>query len=236
MQPAGDRQVEGLVEEDLSRGGRQEVGSSEHVGDAHRSIVDGDRELIGGDPVLAAHDEVTGFAVRLEGTGPLKDVDEPHHAFRHAEAEGAPGRGVRHRASAAGARVSRPFLVVGVRSAGGGHDLASGAVTAVEMTVAGKSIQRPGVEILAFGLSVGGCGAVDVRPLVPVEAEPSEVVELGPAEVVAHASNVEIFDPQNETPAGGAHLKPGEQRSAGVADVQVSGGARSEATAQSGSN
>ena len=83
-------------------------------------------------------------------------------------------------------------------------------------------------------LEVRAVRAVDLRPLVPVEAEPAQAVENSLDHVVRRAFDVGVFDAQHEDAAQLAREQPVEERGARAADVEVAGGRGSEADARSG--
>src|SRR5690606_1360241 len=108
------------------------------------------------------------------------------------------------------------------------QDLAPGAVALVEEAPPGEPAQGLLVQRLAPGLEVRGTGAAHVRPLVPVQPEPAQVAELPLQVLRPHPPRVQVLHPYDEAPAGGAHLEPGEQRRAGVHEMEVPRGARRE--------
>jgi len=52
------RKTQRVIQEQLAHGRRQEVVAAHDLVDLHRGVVHDHRELIGGDPVRATHDEV----------------------------------------------------------------------------------------------------------------------------------------------------------------------------------
>src|SRR6202021_1952501 len=79
------------------------------------------------------------------------------------------------------------------------------------------------------GLKVRPVRPPDLRPFVPVEAEPAQVVK----DVVDHsrrrALHVRILDAKHEPPAVMTREEPVEERRAGAADVEIACGRRSKA-------
>jgi hypothetical protein len=59
--------------------------------------------------------------------------------------------------------------------------------------------------------------------LVPVQAQPTQVVIHGPHEFRLAALKVQVFIAEDERAAGGAGAAPRHKESAGVAQVQISG-------------
>jgi hypothetical protein len=88
---------------------------------------------------------------------------------------------------------------------------------------------RP-IAIEARRLKVRAVRAADLRPLVPVEAEPAQAVEDPFDHLVRRALDVGVFDAQDEHAAEPPREKPVEKRGTRAADVQVAGRRGSEAT------
>src|SRR5690606_32800439 len=118
-----------------------------------------------------------------------------------------------------------------MRRAGGRENLAAGAATGVEPTAPGERLESIAIEILPLRLQVGRGGAADVGTLIPVEAHPAQISQLSFVVLRTHPATIEILHPQDEAAAGAPRLKPGEQRRARVAEVQVYGRAGGDAEA-----
>ena len=131
----------------------------------------------------------------------------------------------RHRA--AGAGVAR-------RPAGREHRAAIGfellrRAEAVVGVPAGEQLVRVrGVEVQPLGLAVRAAGAADVGPLVPVEAEPAQVLEDALLGLLGRSLGVGVLDAEDEGAVVAAREQPVEERGARVADVQLAGGAGRE--------
>src|SRR5687768_16072592 len=78
------------------------------------------------------------------------------------------------------------------------------------------------VDVLAFGLK-------DELGVVPLEAEPAEVVKKLLRGGFGGAGEVGVFDAQEELAAGVAGEEPVEERGSCAADVEVPGGGGGEA-------
>ena len=133
------------------------------------------------------------------------------------------------REDAAGAGVAR-------RTAGGEHRAAIGLellrrAEAVVGVAAGE--QLVGVRTYRGAAArTGGTGpprAADVRPLVPVEAEPAQILEDALLGLLGRALGVGVLDAEDERAVVAAREQPVEERRARVADVQLAGRAGGEA-------
>ena len=93
------------------------------------------------------------------------------------------------------------------------------------------SLRDRRVAIEPLGLPVRAVRAADVGPFVPVEAQPSQVVEDAVLGFARRSLRVGVLDAQHERAAVAARQQPVEQRRARVADVQMSGRTRREADA-----
>src|ERR1051326_1614783 len=71
-----------------------------------------------------------------------------------------------------------------------------------------------------LGITVRTVGAADVRPLVPIEPEPSKVVQHRRLRFARRALDVRVLDPQDERPAVTAREQPVEDGRPHVADVK----------------
>ena len=115
----------------------------------------------------------------------------------------------------AGAGIGRPLRAV--RGVAGGPDLARDVRAGAKARVKEAARVEP-VEGLAVLRHVARLAA---HRLLPIEAQPSEVLLYGRDEVGAAAAGVYVFDPQQEAAAGGAaRERAAEQRRVGVAEVQ----------------
>src|SRR5205085_306799 len=84
------------------------------------------------------------------------------------------------------------------------------------------------VEMQALGLPVRTARSADIGAFVPVEPEPAQIAEDARLGLARRALDVGVLDPEDEGAAVTPREEPVEQRRAGVADVQVPGGAGSE--------
>ena len=82
-----------------------------------------------------------------------------------------------------------------------------------------------------LGRSIRPDRSADLRPLIPVQAEPAQIFENRRVGVGRRALDVGVFDAQDERAVLPAREQPVEQRRADVADVQVAGRARGESDA-----
>src|SRR5688500_4993765 len=92
---------------------------------------------------------------------------------------------------------------------------------------------RCAVTIEPFGLKVRRVRSANLRPLVPIDAEPPQSVEDTGDHFRLVSLDVGVFDAQDEAAAVAARVQPVEQRSPGAADVQVTGRGRGEAETRS---
>src|SRR5262249_42121908 len=79
-----------------------------------------------------------------------------------------------------------------------------------------------------LGLVIGTVIAADVRPLIPVQAQPAETIEDGLEGLGDVAFLIRIVDAQDELPAVVPGEQPIEEGGTHPADVQITGRARSE--------
>ncbi len=215
---------EGFVDEDLSGGRKEEVLAADDFRDAHRDVVDDHGKFVGGDVVAIPDEEVAEVGAGSESRGAealvgegdpavIRDAEAPIRAARLGIVGGcsrgrAPGRWVDW------------FFVLGV----GGlarAEVAAGTGAGVDAVEVAEAMPSVEVEVAAVTLKNGFA--------VPVEAEPEEVFERGVDEFGATAGGVEIFDSENDSPAGRAGAAVGEGKGPRVAEMEMAGGRGGEA-------
>ena len=104
-----------------------------------------------------------------------------------------------------------------------------GRAEAVVRVAAGQQLVRVRrVEVQPLGLAIGTVRPADVGPLVPVEPEPAQVLEDARLGLARRSLGVGVLDAQDERAVLAVRQQPVEERRAGVADVQLPGGAGSE--------
>src|SRR5947199_9532290 len=83
-------------------------------------------------------------------------------------------------------------------------------------------------------LAVRPSRSADIGAFVPVEAEPAQIPQNARLRLDRRALDVGVLDAENERAAAAAREQPVEERGTHAADVQMTGGARSEAYAHPG--
>ena len=90
------------------------------------------------------------------------------------------------------------------------------------------------IELQAIALAIRRVRPADVGTLVPVKAQPLQIVEQLVFKARLAALHIGVFNAQHHDAARLAGEEPVEQRGTGVADMQMSRGRRSEANANLG--
>src|SRR4051794_28826302 len=139
-------------------------------------------------------------------------------------------RRVLHRPRVAGAGVKR-FFLAGVRSLNGAKDILSGAGARVNQLSRFELFENGTVELDPFALVVRGERTAHVGTFVPLEPEPFQVSEHGLHKLRPDAAAVEIVIAQNEGAASDPFALLSYPKGTRVAEMQVAGGRRSQATA-----
>src|SRR5271157_2531000 len=99
--------------------------------------------------------------------------------------------------------------------------------------------QPPGmfaIEIEAIALTIRRVRSADIGTFIPIDAEPLQVFQKLSFEALFAALDIGILDAQDHDAALLPCEQPVEKRGAGVADVQMSRGRRSEANTNLGSS
>src|SRR5690606_29240223 len=150
-------------------------------------------------------------------------VDKRQRLVRQAEAEGVAALHERRRQAtpAAEAGIGGAFAGEAVGRAGDGLELAPRAGARIQPAVFEQPADRFFVQRDPLALPVRAVRPPDVRPFVPVEAEPAQIVEERRLILGLAAVPVDVFDAQHENAAGLAHMQPGDQCGEGVAVVET---------------
>ena len=171
----------------------------------------------------------------VRGVGPLRSrpkVDELHRRVGGLEAEAGP---------LPLALLSDPKSLVGpalgravhrrptVRGRGDLAQILPGQVAGEHGTALPKGRERSLVVVVPFALEVGRVGTAHVGPLVPIDSEPAQLVEIAVYRLRDGAGSVQVLDPEDELPVQAPRPPPGDQGGAGVPQVEPAGGARCEA-------
>ena len=185
--------------------------------------------------VGAEDDEVFDVgAVELDR--PVHEVVEARRARGHLEANGARPAGAFARGNfVRGEREARavvdPATGCGFAGVALRLQLLRRAVAVIRAALRDQRVGHRAMTVDALRLKVRTVRAADLRPFVPVEAEPAQSVEDAVHHLVRRALDVGVFDAQDEHAAEPPREQPVEQRRAGAADVQVAGGRGSETDA-----
>ena len=208
--------AQGTDERDVLRGVRQVVLAADHVGDLHGLVVDHHHEVIQGYAIGADDHEVTQQAV-VEVDLATDQVVEADDLGLHLEANDRwPSRPRTRRApyrsgsSNAGCTAAAPWPL----PADGGRPPAPRACTSTDTPRRSRAAAAPLAHRGPFAGSAGTVRVADVlalgdlRPLVPADAEPVEVVDDVPLELCRASRNVGVLDAQD---IGASHVPGGEE-------------------------
>ena len=222
-----NRQSERANQQQLPRGGLQQIGAAHHFRDSHRRVIGHDRKLIGGHVVappdhevaeVASGDEVLPTLTQIVELGGLAIGNEepPVHVLR---------RVVRFRcaelfpAAAGIERLVVAFLVGSGRRIG---QVLARAVAGIDAS--GIAQLAPGIEVeIAPGaLRIGRERPANVRSFLPANAEPAQVFHHRPRKLQLGALRVKVFVAKYQRAAIGLRALECGPEGAGVPDVQQS--------------
>ena len=235
--PGDADRVQGAVERDLARSGREQVLAAQHVGDAHERVVHRVHEGVQRRAVRADHHEVR-HGAGLEGDLPAHQVGEGDVLVRHAQ---PPDR----RAALGlegGDLLVREVTVVTVVAqlgiaAGGpvtGLGLLGARVGRVDVSAGLELLDHVRVDLPTLGLTVRLVRAADLDALVPVDPEPAHRLEQLLVGLLRVALGVRVLDAEHEGAAGVPRPAPVEQDRADQPHVGGAGGRGGEAHAHGG--
>ncbi len=110
-----------------------------------------------------------------------------------------------------------------------GHNIGSAACARISESRAAKALQGGGVEFGAQALGIRRCRAVIGKAaLVPVKAEPMQVVLYKACIFTPGSLRVKVLYAQNPTATGIAHGKPRHKCREHIAEMHAPGGRRGE--------
>ena len=216
--------------------------AADDVADAHRRIVDDDREVVERRPVAAHDDEVPAEVGRID-LDPVADQVVPRDdALADAEAEGALAalglalRALVRREVGTPAHVARRQLR-GLLGLAVGVELLGRAVARVREVLREQPGGRLRVALEALHLSVWRVRPDVLRPrdarsLVPGDAQPVQPVEDVALERLGAPGDVGVLEPEEERAPLVASMQEVEQRGPRGPDVQRPRGAGRDPDAQ----
>src|SRR6185312_8490075 len=113
-------------------------------------------------------------------------------------------------------------LPAGARSLVALLDLCLGAVAGIRVPTGEQLVELLAVDPGALRLPIRSLRSADLRAFVPLEPEPSQIVEHPAERFLGDPRGVGVLDPQDEDPVVVTRPQPGEQRRPDVPDVQRS--------------
>ena len=198
----------------------EQVVAAQHVRHALRRVVDDHGQLVGHHPIGAAHHDVAARLAQALRQRAVHGVAPGDLARGHAEAQRGLLAGLEPRARrrgrqrGAGARVDGALR--SVRRLRRRAHVGPRAEARVEQPGRLEPCERDVVERAALALPDGRA--------VPVQAEPLQIAQLARLDLVARAGAIEVLDAQQAAAARRARPQPGQERGAGVADVEIAAG------------
>ena len=217
------RRAEEPHEQDLARGRREQIVGPHHVRDLHLRIVDRDDELVGVDAVAAAQHEIADARADVLLDATAREIVEDHErVVGDTQANG--GRPLHLTITwgiPTGAGVED--LLAGVRRARDARDLGARAVARVG-EAGGTELGEPGVvERPALRLYVRCMWSAGVGTLVPVEAEPCEVLRDARRRAGDDPRRVDVLDTEDGGSGRRARERPRGEGGPRAADVEIAG-------------
>lgn len=212
--------VEGFLQGEVVEGIFEVFLSAKDMGDVHGGVIDDDGEVVCGHTVGFADDKVLGFVGWEDDVFAEDLVAEAVLLDGHSEADdGGSVFGFELLdliGGVLGAAVEEgSFMFFGLGASCG--EFVGGFPGLVGEVPFDEVVDDGIVEMEALGLA-------DEVGVIPMETEPVEVVEELATGLFGGASEVGVFDAEEELAAGVACEEPVEQSGAGPADVEVASG------------
>ena len=129
---------------------------------------------------------------------------------------------------AARAGIDRFALILSMRGARGSENILARAGAGVNQPGRAKLIQGGDINLPSLALRVGPKGPPAIRPFLPVESEPPEVLHHGIHELHAVARGIQILVPQDQDAASRARPLLRDPERPRVAKMQEARGRRRE--------
>src|SRR6266851_5789276 len=235
MRKLRDRPAKGLVHRNLFWGVRKMIVTANHMRDLHQRVVYYDHVVVNWHPRRTQNDGITYYFIRKLNRA-VNDVVKTNRMFRNPQTNRAslcrssPTLCFHRINRAAFARINR-LPVLGRRAFAFPLQLLFPAKTQISLALAQQPLGMFAINRQPVRLPIRAEPATYVRPLVPIQAEPLEVGD----ELVFKAGfapiYVGVFDAKYHRPALLPREKPVKERSARVADMQMSSWGGSEAHA-----
>ncbi len=225
------RKPQRLVYENLPRRVGNVILAANHMRDLHQRVVDDDGKVVRGRAVGADDDRIADHVGLKPHVSAHRVGEDDVALLRHAEADrrtlarrDARGGGVARQAPARAGVARRTSVRDRVLTLG--VELRRRAETVVRVVRAEQLLRVRLIEVQPLGLPVRPVPAADVRPLIPLEAQPAQIADNRRLRLARRALDVGVLDAQDDGAAGTAREQPVEQRRPRVADVELTGGAR----------
>jgi hypothetical protein len=247
--------AESPVKKNLPRRRFQQISSAHNFRDAHGGIVDDDRQLVSGNIVAPPNDEVAKIA---SGRNPLgaemQVVEQDFLAIRNPKAPIKPGRPLRrcslHSQCSDGRlvrpatakpsgpdhgtrrptppRIDRLIITIIRRPSCQSHILAR-ASTRIDRPNLPQPLPRLQIEISALTLRIGSVRPSAIRPLLPGNSQPVQVLDHRIDEFGTAALRIQILISQNQGPAPLRRSLRGNPKRPRMPDVEQARGRRRQA-------
>lgn len=221
MEEPWQRLAEGAIEQNLLRGGMEQIRSAHHLRDAHRRVIHHDRELIRRHTIFSPDQEIPKIPLREKSLGALSTVDKINDFTRlnpKSPIDFArpifPARFRAFRSARAG--IGRLKFIVGVRRGKRTRHVLATAPTRIDQ--APRSEHLPGVEIPRQPLALSNGLTIPIQSRPP-QISHERVLELGLASLT-----VQIFNSKQDRPSGRAGTLVRDAKGSRMPAMQKSGG------------
>jgi len=213
MEEGGRLKPERAIEQNLPRGGKQQVCPAHHFGDPHRGIVHDHGELIGRNSVMPPGHKITEIlssdemlraevSVHERNRFTVRDAKAPIQSGRSNRERGIAIRGFRFDHPVFRVRPARAgingFLLALMRCLHGAKDILAGTAAGIDKASFAKPFERSEVERVALALRIRRKRSAAIRPFAPFQAEPFQIVVHGGDELRFATRKIQIFIAQDQ--------------------------------------
>jgi hypothetical protein len=220
------------IDQDLPGSVGEVVISPYDMGDMHRMVVDDTGKIVSRHPIGTNDDEITD-PVRIEIHPSVDEIFEDNHSLIHPKPENRPETFRFHFRDLPFGEGTASSIIFW-HHAPGELLLAKGfkpfgrAETFIDFSFTEQFFRIVTIEREALGLTIGTVLPASIRPFLPEDPQPSEVLEDRLDGSIGRSLRIGIFDPQNECAFFLSGKEIVEEGGASISDMEEPGGSRGE--------
>jgi hypothetical protein len=220
------------IDQDLPGSVGEVVISPYDMGDMHRMVVNDTGKIVSRHPIGTNDDEITD-PVRIETHPSVDEIFEDNHSLIHPKPENGPETSCLHFRDIPFGEGTASSIIFGHHAPGElllakGFEPFRRAETFIDFSFTEQFFRIVTIEREALGLTIGTVLPFSIRPFLPEDPQPSEVLEDRLDGSIGRSLRIGIFDPQNECTSLLSGKEIVEEGGASISDMEKPGGGRGE--------